>query len=170
MPATLAERLAWRDEQHFVGREPELEFFDSLLVEEPAHQVVLVHGPGGIGKSTLLREVARRAREARLPAEARRGPRAAPVPGRDRERARATSDVELPLIMFDTYERMSAASGYLRQRLLPSLPARSLVILAGRRPPEPEWFQGGWERLATELELRAARRRRRAQALRRARA
>jgi len=37
MPATLAERLAWRDEQHFVGREPELEFFDSLLVEEPSH-------------------------------------------------------------------------------------------------------------------------------------
>jgi len=154
MPATLAERLAWRDEQHFVGREPELEFFDSLLVEEPSHQVVLVHGPGGIGKSTLLREVARRAEKRGYQPTLVEGRELAPVPGEIEHALGDISSVELPLIMFDTYERMSAASGYLRHRLLPSLPARSLVILAGRKPPEPEWFQGGWERLATELELR----------------
>jgi AAA ATPase domain len=154
MPATLAERLAWRDEQHFVGREPELEFFDSLFVEEPSHQVVLVHGPGGIGKSTLLREVARRAEKRGYRPTLVEGRELAPVPGEIESALGDLTDVELPLIMFDTYERMSAASGYLRHRLLPSLPARSLVILAGRRPPEAEWFQGGWERLATELELR----------------
>jgi hypothetical protein len=153
MTATLAERLAWRDEQHFVGREPELEFFDSLLVEEPAHQVVLVHGPGGIGKSTLLREVARRAEKRGYQPRLVEGRELAPVPGEIEHALGDLSSVELPLIMFDTYERMSAASGYLRQRLLPSLPARSIVILAGRKPPEAEWFQGGWERLATELEL-----------------
>ena len=154
MSATLAERLAWRDEQHFVGREPELEFFDSLLVEEPAHQVVLVHGPGGIGKSTLLREVARRAQKRGYRPTLVEGRELAPVPGEIEHALGDLSSVELPLIMFDTFERMSAASGYLRHRLLPSLPARSLVILAGRRPPEADWFQGGWERLTTELELR----------------
>jgi hypothetical protein len=154
MPATLAERLAWRDEQHFVGREPELEFFDSLLVEEPSHQVVLVHGPGGIGKSTLLREFARRAEKRGYRSTLVEGRELAPVPGEIEHALGDIASVELPLIMFDTYERMSAASAYLRHRLLPSLPARSLVILAGRKPPEPEWFQGGWERLATELELR----------------
>jgi hypothetical protein len=56
--------------------------------------------------------------------------------------------------MFDTYERMTAAGTYLRQRLLPSLPERSLVILAGRNAPEPEWFQGGWEQLTVEYELK----------------
>jgi len=81
MPATLAERLAWRDEQHFVGREPELEFFDSLMVEEPSHQVVLVHGPGGIGKSTLLREVARRAEKRGYRPTLVEGRELAPVPG-----------------------------------------------------------------------------------------
>ena len=81
MPATLAERLAWRDEQHFVGREPELEFFDSLFVEEPTHQVVLVHGPGGIGKSTLLREVARRAEKRGYRPTLVEGRELAPVPG-----------------------------------------------------------------------------------------
>src|SRR6478735_5241459 len=154
MPATLAERLAWRDEQHFVGREPELAFFDSLLVEEPSHQVVLVHGPGGIGKSTLLREFARRAEKRGYRSTLVEGRKLAPVPGEIEHALGDIASVELPLIMFDTYERMSAASAYLRHRLLPSLPARSLVILAGRKPPEPEWFQGGWERLATELELR----------------
>jgi hypothetical protein len=153
MPSTLAERLAWRDEQHFVGRESELEFFDALMVEEPSHQVVLLHGPGGIGKSTLLREVARRAEKRGYRPTLVEGRELAPVPGEIETALGDATSVDMPLIMFDTYEKMSAASGYLRQRLLPSLPARSLVILAGRKPPESEWFQGGWERMACELEL-----------------
>jgi hypothetical protein len=137
-----------------VGRGPELEFFDSLLVDDPPASVVLVHGPGGMGKSTLLREVGRRA-------EARgRSPRLvdarelAPVPGELEQALDGVDADTLPLVMFDTYERMTAAGTYLRQRLLPSLPERSLVILAGRNPPEPEWFQGGWEQLTVEYELK----------------
>ncbi|MEA2409736.1 MAG: hypothetical protein QOC77_297 [Thermoleophilaceae bacterium] len=154
MGTTLGQRLASRDRQRFVGREPELEFFDSLLVDDPPASVVLVHGPGGIGKSTLLREVGRRAqtrgRSPRL-VDARDF---APVPG-ELEQALDGVDAEtLPLVMFDTYERMTAAGTYLRKRLLPSLPERSLVILAGRSSPEPEWFQGGWERLTVEYELK----------------
>src|SRR3954452_1865866 len=65
MPArTLADRLAQADEQRFVGRRRELELFDRVLVEAPPYHVVLLHGPGGLGKSTLLREVARRGRAA----------------------------------------------------------------------------------------------------------
>jgi AAA ATPase domain len=151
---TLGERLASRDRQRFVGRAQELAFFDRLLVEDPPASVVLVHGPGGIGKSTLLREVARRA------AERGRAPRLvdardlAPVPGELEQALDGVDADELPLVMFDTYERMTAAGTYLRQRLLPSLPERSLVILAGRAAPEPDWFQGGWERLTVELELK----------------
>jgi hypothetical protein len=151
---TLGHRLAARDRQGFVGRASELAFFDSLLVEDPPANVVLVHGPGGIGKSTLLREVARRA-------EARgRSPRLvdaralAPVPGELEQALDGVDADTLPLVMFDTWERMAAAGAYLRQRLLPSLPERSLVILAGRAAPEPEWFQGGWERVTVEYELR----------------
>src|SRR4051812_23333039 len=107
-----------------------------------------------MGKSTLLREVGRRAesrgRSPRL-VDARE---LAPVPG-ELEQALDGVDAEtLPLVMFDTYERMAAAGGYLRQRLLPSLPEHSLVILAGRNAPEAEWFQGGWERLTVEYELK----------------
>ncbi|HWI71205.1 MAG TPA: hypothetical protein VNT55_04565, partial [Baekduia sp.] len=38
-------------------------------------------------------------------------------------------------------------------RLLPSLPARAVVVLSGRTAPEPGWFEGGWERLSVELKL-----------------
>jgi AAA ATPase domain len=151
---TLGERLASRDSQRFVGRAQELAFFDNLLGEDPPASVVLVHGPGGIGKSTLLREVARRAtargRSPRL-VDARE---LAPVPGELEHALDGVDADKLPLVMFDTYERMAAAGTYMRQRLLPSLPERSLVILAGRSAPEPEWFQGGWERLTVELELK----------------
>ncbi|WCB93268.1 hypothetical protein DSM104299_01978 [Baekduia alba] len=153
MSSTLAERLAARDEQRFVGRERELAFFDSLFVDDPPAQVVLVHGPGGIGKSTLLREVARRGSKRGWTTRLVEGRDLAPVPGEIESALGDVTDAEQPLILFDTYERMSAAGGWLRARLLPSLPARSVVVLAGRTAPEPGWFEGGWERLSIELRL-----------------
>jgi hypothetical protein len=151
--STLAERLAARDEQRFVGRERELAFFDSLLADDPPAQVVLVHGPGGIGKSTLLREVARRGSRKGWTTRLVEGRDLAPVPGEIESALGDVTEAEQPLILFDTYERMSAAGGWLRARLLPSLPARSVVVLAGRAAPEPGWFEGGWERLSVDLKL-----------------
>jgi hypothetical protein len=151
--STLAERLAARDEQRFVGRERELAFFDSLFVDDPPAQVVLVHGPGGIGKSTLLREVARRATRRGWATRLVEGRDLAPVPGEIESALGDVSTTPQPLILFDTYERMTAAGGWLRARLLPSLPARSVVVLAGRTAPEAGWFEGGWERLSVELKL-----------------
>jgi hypothetical protein len=151
--STLAERLAARDAQRFVGREQELAFFDSLFVDDPPAQVVLVHGPGGIGKSTLLREVARRAAKRGWTSRLVEGRDVAPVPGEIESALGDLSDATQPLILFDTYERIAAADGWLRGRFLPSLPARALVVLAGRTAPEPGWFQGGWEQLAVELKL-----------------
>lgn len=153
MSSTLAERLAARDEQRFVGRERELAFFDSLFADDPPAQVVLVHGPGGIGKSTLLREVARRGRRAGWTTRLVEGRDLAPVPGEIEQALGDVTDADQPLILFDTYERMTAAGGWLRARLLPSLPERAVVVLAGRTAPEPGWFEGGWERLSFELRL-----------------
>ena len=56
----LADRMAaaWRG--RFVGRMTELETFRrALLADEPPFAVLHVFGPGGVGKSTLLREFAR---------------------------------------------------------------------------------------------------------------
>ena len=44
----------------FVGRAAELELFRAALkAAEPPYVALYIHGPGGIGKTTLLREYAR---------------------------------------------------------------------------------------------------------------
>lgn len=42
---TLGARMMRRDEAAFVGRERELDFLDSLFVDDPPANVVLMHGP-----------------------------------------------------------------------------------------------------------------------------
>lgn len=152
--ATLGDRLADRDRDLFVGRERELAFFDALLGEDPPANVVLVHGPGGIGKSTLLRELARRAERRGRGPFLIEGREIAPDPDQLEEVLVGVASEPRPLVLFDTYERMTAIAGWLRRRFLPSLPSGALVVLAGRRKPDPEWFQGGWERVTVELELK----------------
>lgn len=56
----LADRLAAARRGRFVGREAELALFRSaLLAAEPPFVVLHIYGPGGVGKTTLLREYAR---------------------------------------------------------------------------------------------------------------
>ena len=63
-----------------MGRDSQLAVFDELLVDDPPASVVLVHGPGGIGKSTLMREVARRGDGCGLRSMLVEGRELAPVP------------------------------------------------------------------------------------------
>src|SRR5688500_9916317 len=142
--ATLGARLARLDEGRFVGREHELEFFDGVLVDDPPASIVLVHGPGGIGKSTLLRAVARRAQSNGWTPVFVEGRDMPPVSDAVANALAPAREAERPLVIFDTWERMTALGGYLRRELLPSLSAKAVVVVAGRRPPEPAWFEGGW--------------------------
>ena len=105
--------------------------------------MVLVHGPGGIGKSTLLRQVSAGARR-------RAGPRCWWRAGTCRRSPDALDDalagarrVERPLVLLDSYERMAALGGYLRRGVLPELPDATIVVIAGRRAPEPAWPRAG---------------------------
>jgi hypothetical protein len=152
-PKTLADRSTQRDADRFVGRRAELAFFDELLVEDPPASVVMVHGPGGIGKSALLREVARRGAARGFSAWLTDARELAPVPGELETILAGARAEERPLILFDTYEKMSALGTLLRGEILPALPEQALVVLAGREPPASEWFQGGWEHLVQSLEL-----------------
>jgi len=63
MERTLASRVAALDRERFTGRAAELAALEGLLGDDVAGQVVVMHGPGGIGKSAVLRELARRAAE-----------------------------------------------------------------------------------------------------------
>ncbi len=150
---TLAARVANRDHNRFVGRSAQLEFFERCLDGELTASVILVHGPGGIGKSTLLREIARRAQARGYEIFSVEGRELPPMPDALEAVLSGARTSERPLVLIDTYERMSALDGYLRRGLLPSLPERAVIIIAGRKPPDPGWFSGGWEGVATELAL-----------------
>jgi hypothetical protein len=144
-----------RDRDRFVGRAAELAFLERCLGDDAPANVVLVHGPGGIGKSALLRELARRAQARGLKTFFVEGRDLPPMPDALEDILAGAREVERPVLLIDTYERMTALAGYLRRGLLPSLPAQTVAVIAGRATPDPGWFAGGWEGVATSLELGA---------------
>jgi hypothetical protein len=150
---TLAAHIGERDRERFVGRGAELELLERCLDDDQSASVVHVHGPGGIGKSTLLREFERRANARGLETFFVEGRELPPMPDALEAVLAAARERERPVVLIDTYEQMSALDGYLRRGLLPSLPARSVIVIAGRGAPDPGWFAGGWEEVSTELEL-----------------
>ncbi len=149
----MADRLRARDAERFVGRTAELAVFDTLFVEDPPASVVHVHGPGGIGKSALLRQVERLGAERGWSPWRIDGRELPPIPGALEEILSAAQAEERPLLLFDTYERIAGLDGALRTRLLPALPARAIVVVAGRERPAAEWFQDGWEHVTRALPL-----------------
>ena len=119
---TLGARMIRRDEAAFVGRRPELGFLDSLFVDDPPANVVLVHGPGGIGKSTLLRRMVQRGQEAGWTPLLVEGRDLPPVADAlDDALARAHS-FKRPLVVLDTYERMRRWAATCAASVLPDLP------------------------------------------------
>jgi hypothetical protein len=149
--ATLGDLAAWYDELGFVGRVEELDVVQRML-DQSDGGVVLVYGPGGIGKSALLREIARRAVRAERPVVSLDLRDATPSP-EVLDPVRAAAAYERPVITIDTFEHVAALSGYLRTDVLPALPIGSLVVIATRLTPENAWASTEWERLTTQLAL-----------------
>lgn len=148
----MADRLRVRRSQGFVGRAEELAFFQDLLADIDCGGVVFVSGPGGIGKSTLLRQF-----EALGEAAERRvvridGRDVAPVTsafvaavadaaGCDRQAdpLEALAAVEGLLLLVDTAELLGPLDRWWREDFLPSLAADALTVVAGREPPTVAW-------------------------------
>ncbi|HXS64853.1 MAG TPA: AAA family ATPase [Streptosporangiaceae bacterium] len=157
---TLAARLEDRDRGRFAGREAELALIDRCMENDPPASVVHICGPGGIGKSALLRAAARRARTLGWEVISVDGRELGPASGALESLMRGGSPKQRkggrggPLILLDSYERMTSLDGYLRRDLLPTLPDRALVLIAGRGDPDPGWFSGGWESVTARLDLR----------------
>ena len=151
---TLADRLEDRDRSRFTGRVDEIAFLDRCLdSEDPPASVVHICGAGGVGKSTLLREVARHARDRGIHVVAVDGRELGPAPGALEAALRKEEEADRLLVLLDSYERMVALDSYIRQDLLPELPDRVLVLIAGRGEPDAGWFTGGWEALTARIDL-----------------
>ena len=151
--ARIADRLASARRRRFVGRQAEIALFRSALLSgDPAFVALHVTGAGGVGKTTLLQEYAVVADEA--------GRKVLRIDGRNIEaspvgfllalsHALGVDGCELTamleqwpaggVLLVDTYELLSPLDEWLRDTLLPQLPARSLVVIAGRHEPGTAW-------------------------------
>ncbi|MGF1425792.1 ATP-binding protein [Kitasatospora sp. LaBMicrA B282] len=153
---SVGERLSTARVRAFIGRDEQLERFGAALTGDPqAPFAFYVFGPGGIGKSTLLRRLADHARAAgRLLLE---------LDGRfvsrdpaDFERAAGPFlDVPGTVLFVDSFEHCQWLESWLWHHFLPRAADGTLVVLAGRLAPQPQWAADpAWSELlhVTELE------------------
>jgi hypothetical protein len=160
-PATLADRLALARRARFVGRAAELARWQRMLSGE-AEPVWFLHGPGGIGKTTLLAELARRAEAAGRIAVEIDARHLAASPAGWHQALRVALSVEqaepLPpagsVLLVDTFETIAGLEGWLRDEELLRYPADVRVVLAGRTPADPAWrLDPGWSSVAAVTRL-----------------
>lgn len=170
MASPLAQRLEAARRQRFVGRTPELEQFQvALAAAELPFYVLHLYGPGGVGKTTLLRQFSFAAREANVAVVYLDARNIDPAPelflGALRQVLALTpqeqpatffaSQTERTVILIDTYETLVPLDGWLRDVFLPQLPGNVLTVLAGRHPPTLPWrTDPGWEGLVQIIPLR----------------
>jgi hypothetical protein len=149
---TLRDRVDQRDRARFVGRARQIAWFERIFRGELAHNVIHLTGIGGIGKSALLREIARRAGD--------HGFRVVWIEGRDlppfpEEIDAALGDLgdDPALVVLDSYELISSLDSHLREIVIPNLPASTVVVIGSRTKPSRGWFEGGWDGVVHHLEL-----------------
>lgn len=154
---SIADRLRQRSDGHVFGRDSELALFrQSLATDPPPLNVFLIHGVGGVGKTTLLDRMHGLAAQA--------GMGCVRLDGRDLEPSAygvlqglgaalglalgahplqqvlgAWRQQPRQVLLIDSFEHLAPLEGWLRTHLLAALPQHSLVVLAGRAPPDDFW-------------------------------
>ena len=167
---SLRERLEQARRRRFVGRDDECERLRAALsAPELPFSVLFVFGPGGVGKTSLLREYGYIARDlgvANLRIDAHNvdpSPdaflnalcQALGLPPETDPVTHLAGRQERLLLVVDTYELLTPLDEWVREQLLPGLPGEILVVLAGRHPPAAAWrTDAGWQTMMRILPLR----------------
>ncbi|HEY6556467.1 MAG TPA: AAA family ATPase [Polyangiaceae bacterium] len=176
---SLGELLATRRRRRFVGRAAEKELFRAALAASEAPFAVLhVHGPGGLGKTSLMDVFAALAEEAGARVVRLDGRDLVPSPASLLAALRALVDgpeglvgdrlpsagladdapisaSERLVVLIDSYEHLAPLDDWLRTRLLPRFSTSALTVIAGRMPPAAAWrADPGWRDLLRVVTLR----------------
>jgi hypothetical protein len=170
MSLRLADRLAAARRRQFVGRAAEQILFQSTLTAaELPFYVLYIFGPGGIGKTSLLREFIYLCQQHQIPATYLDARDIEPSPESFVNILQASLNLTPPaspleflaaqdqrhVLLIDTYENLAPLDRWLRQIFLPQLPDNVLVTLAGRELPALAWrTDPGWQTLVHFLPLR----------------
>lgn len=162
---TVGGRVAAAAQSAVVGREAERRRLSDVVDDPAGAAVVFVHGPGGIGKTSLVRAALGSPRtrwvEGRHVEPTPAGALAA-LAGAFAEPPSAALDVtsiaslaathEVTALVLDDYERLGIIDGWLRNELIPALPATTTAVLVGRNGPNAAWRSSpGWRSLIAEV-------------------
>jgi replication-associated recombination protein RarA len=135
---TLGDLLASRRRHRFVGRTAQRELLRAALAGTSPFAVMYVHGPGGIGKTQLLDAFADDAHEAGATVVRRDARELTPTVDAARAVLAGVADVDGPVVLLlNSYDHLEALDGWIRDDLLPTVPAGTVTVLAGRNPPGP---------------------------------
>jgi hypothetical protein len=180
MNPALSERLQLARRRLFVGRTTELRDW-AVALDAPTWNIPIwhIHGLGGIGKTSLLREWRSEARARGvvvLPLDARDfDPTIDAVCGALRELLNAIPGNELAamagpselcaamdamdsrlVVQIDTFELLEPLDDWLRESFLPQLPSNVAVNIAGRNSLSMAWHgDAGWHELLRSFDLGA---------------
>lgn len=154
----------------FVGRTRERELLlDALTAPNPPMALIYVFGPGGTGKTSLLRQAGHLAAENGVASYWLDGRNLEASPDSFLDELRhllAVPDVEQVyeamaskdgrlLLLIDTAELLNPLESWLRDVFLPNLPDNVLVVIAGRHPPSLRWRSDpGWQELMHVIQLK----------------
>jgi hypothetical protein len=166
---TLGEVLTEHRRRRFVGRSAELELVRAALeAADPQFSVLHVHGPGGVGKTSLLQAIRTTAEGVGATVVRLDGHDLEPSPVRVLDALRESLAVPAGdgpiggpnnggrlVLLVDAYERMSPLDHWFRVRLVPRLPASAITVIASRDPPRPAWrTDPAWGALLRVVSLR----------------
>jgi hypothetical protein len=155
--ARIAERLKQTRQRQTVGRESEIAVLtDALDAPELPFVVLSIVGPGGIGKTVLLRALAGICEGRGLVHRQLDGRLIEPTPeSLEAALAGVGSSGGREVVLLDGFEALAALEGWLREIYLPNLSGEALFVLAGRVPLSIGWrTDSAWQELIQTLPLR----------------
>lgn len=161
MTGSLGDRLNQARELQFIGRDGEIKLVrDFLTAPDPPYALLYFFGPGGVGKTSLLRQITSFAQQLTMQIVQLDGRNLDPSPAAflgsiQQQLALSSSDglieelgKQRTLLTIDTAEHLFPLEGWLQESFLPQLPTRVYVIIAGRNPPALRWQAApGWRDL-----------------------
>jgi DNA-binding SARP family transcriptional activator len=156
--SSLAQQLQEARRRAFVGREAEIAAFRSALGDAGrAFTLLFVTGPGGVGKTTLLRRFAEESAEVGrtvVELDAVRDVDCTPSAFEAAASQMLAPDAGRAILLVDGFEACQALESWLREDFLPRLPLGTIVVFAGRTRPAREWRSDpAWHDILDVVEL-----------------
>lgn len=169
MCAKLSEILDSERKSAFVGREAELQLFQAMIKKELAYLLLYFYGPGGQGKTTLMKKCMDVCSELSIPfihldgREINAHPSSFMEALHDKLQLRPFENVfdalekltQHHVLFIDTYEKLNPIDDWVRQSFLPQLPAHFSTVILGRSAPSLSWnIDPGYKKYMKAIQIR----------------